>query len=191
MKSKAGVVTDGLRSLHIARSGHRGGAARRARWLPVLAATAAVLLDVVSKLWVHAHLSAAVATHADLQFAIVTNRGAAWSLGSTSPSWVLGAELAGTVAVAWWMSTRTTIAERMAVAAALGGAVANLIDRLGRGSVTDWIRVAPYPAYFNVADVAVRGGLIAAVILAFTRRRSGAHSAMSTASLPTADRIIR
>lgn len=142
--------------------------------VPALAATGVVLLDVVSKLWAHAHLSAAIATRADLQFAIITNRGAAWSLGSTSPSWVLGAELADTVAVAWWLSTRTTIAERVATATALGGAVANLIDRLAHDAVTDWIRIAPYPSYFNVADVAVRDGLMAAVILAFTHSASRA-----------------
>lgn len=99
-------MTDWLRSSRVARRRRRGAAARRARWLPALAATGVVLLDVVSKLWVHAHLSAAIATRADLQFAIITNRGAAWSLGSTSQSWVLGAELAATVAVAWWLSTR-------------------------------------------------------------------------------------
>lgn len=31
--------------------------------------------------------------------------------------------------------------------------------------------VAPYPPYFNVADVAVRGGLIACAVLALARRR--------------------
>lgn len=172
MTPKARVMVDCLQSLQNTRSGHRSGAARRAQWLPTLTATGVLLLDVVSKLWARAHLSAAVATHTDLQFAVVTNRGAAWSLGSTSPSWVFGAELAGTAAVAWWLSTRTTVAERVAVATALGGAIANLIDRLGHGAVTDWIRVAPYPAYFNVADVAVRGGLITALILAVAPSRS-------------------
>lgn len=66
----------------------------------------------------------------------------------------------------------------MATATALGGAVANLIDRLAHDAVTDWIRVAPYRAYFNVADVAVRGGLMAAVILAFTHSASRAPRAV-------------
>lgn len=38
----------------------------------------------------------------------------------------------------------------------LGGALGNALDRLGPGGVVDWMRVAGYPATFNLADVAVR-----------------------------------
>ena len=37
-------------------------------------------------------------------------------------------------------------------------ALGNLIDRLANGAVTDWAGIAWYPATFNLADVAIRGG---------------------------------
>jgi len=41
----------------------------------------------------------------------------------------------------------------------LGGAAGNLIDRIGRGSVTDFIKLPHWPA-FNVADICVTLGVI-------------------------------
>lgn len=140
-------------------------------------------VGALSKGWAQAHLKPAGTTHGDLQFAVVTNRGSAWGLGSSSPSWVLGAEVAGIPLVLWWLSTRTTTAEKVSAAVLLGGGVANLVDRLVHGAVTDWIRVAPYPAYVNVADIAVRGGLVAAAVLAAARHRTRAGEA------PTAPRL--
>ncbi|MBI1352367.1 MAG: hypothetical protein GC156_14780 [Actinomycetales bacterium] len=59
----------------------------------------------------------------------------------------------------------------------VGGAIANALDRwLPPAGVVDWISVPWYPAYFNIADVAVRAGLLvllvrsAAVILGEWRR---------------------
>lgn len=38
----------------------------------------------------------------------------------------------------------------------LGGALGNALDRVGPGGVVDWLRVAGYPAAFNLADILVR-----------------------------------
>jgi signal peptidase II len=51
----------------------------------------------------------------------------------------------------------------------LGGAVGNLIGRVGRGQVTDFVDVGFWPA-FNVADSAVTIGI---VLLAFWLLRQG------------------
>ncbi len=61
----------------------------------------------------------------------------------------------------WWLLTRA----RRSVSASASPSFwavrqGNLVDRMVRGAVTDWIHLAPYPPYFNVADVAIRGGLI-------------------------------
>jgi signal peptidase II len=58
-------------------------------------------------------------------------------------------------------------AQRLYVAALaliLGGAVGNLIDRVAKGTVTDFIDPTRYPA-FNIADSAIVCGVIAVVLL--------------------------
>jgi signal peptidase II len=45
---------------------------------------------------------------------------------------------------------------------ALGGATSNLLDRVGRGAVIDFIDLRWWPA-FNLADVAIVTGLVVAV----------------------------
>jgi signal peptidase II len=42
----------------------------------------------------------------------------------------------------------------------LGGAIGNIVDRITRGEVTDFIKVPHWPA-FNVADIAVTFGVLA------------------------------
>ena len=52
-------------------------------------------------------------------------------------------------------------AERIAFGLILGGALANMVDRVGRGAVVDWIDVHwashHWPA-FNVADIGITTG---------------------------------
>lgn len=56
-----------------------------------------------------------------------------------------------------------------ALALILGGALGNLADRLGHGSVTDFIDPTHYPA-FNIADSAIVIGVSALLILTFFER---------------------
>lgn len=48
----------------------------------------------------------------------------------------------------------------------LGGAIGNLIDRVGRGGVTDFIAIGGWPP-FNVADIGVTIGAILLVVALF------------------------
>ncbi|MBT5774121.1 MAG: signal peptidase II [Dehalococcoidia bacterium] len=57
----------------------------------------------------------------------------------------------------------------LALALVLGGAIGNLVDRLTRGSVTDFIDPTHYPA-FNIADSAIVVGVTTLVILTFLDR---------------------
>lgn len=53
----------------------------------------------------------------------------------------------------------------------VGGALGNLIDRIGRGAVTDFIKLPHWPA-FNVADIAITFGVLALLwVLEGPRRR--------------------
>lgn len=65
------------------------------------------------------------------------------------------------------------LAERLAYALVLAGAIGNVADRAVRGYVVDFIHVHHWPV-FNVADIAVVAG---ALLLLFSMRRgSGANT---------------
>lgn len=61
----------------------------------------------------------------------------------------------------------------------LGGALGNALDRVGPGGVVDWLRVAGYPAAFNLADILVR---LSALALATWFLRSEASPARGRSS---------
>lgn len=96
-----------------------------------------------------------------LQFFYVENPGAAFSLGSGS-TWIF-AIIASAVAVFIVFFARRIHSVGWAVlfGLLLGGNLGNLTDRLTRepgfgiGHVVDFIRVDPFPAIFNVADIAI------------------------------------
>lgn len=54
----------------------------------------------------------------------------------------------------------------------VGGAAGNLIDRVGMGSVTDFIKLPHWPA-FNVADMSITFGVLALLWVLEGRRRPG------------------
>jgi signal peptidase II len=57
----------------------------------------------------------------------------------------------------------------------IGGAAGNLIDRIARGSVIDFIKLPDWPA-FNVADISITFGVVLlAVIIEFGARSAGAR----------------
>jgi signal peptidase II len=61
--------------------------------------------------------------------------------------------LGGTIL--WIMRRRvSSLTERLGLAMALSGALGNLIDRLVRGYVVDFVKVPHWPV-FNVADIAI------------------------------------
>lgn len=107
-----------------------------------------------------------------LQLTFVRNPGAAFSLGGNYT--LVISVVAVVVAVAIVRSARTLTNTWWAVVLGgiLGGAVGNLIDRLlrepgpGRGHVVDFLELPNWPV-FNVADMALVGSAIVAVVLSF------------------------
>jgi signal peptidase II len=61
-----------------------------------------------------------------------------------------------------------------ALGAVAGGAASNLVDRVRLGSVIDFIELHPWPTDFNLADAAIRLGVVVFVLtlLLDLRRRS-------------------
>jgi signal peptidase II len=126
--------------------------------------------DLETKWWARSRLAGGELSGADVRLRLVNNRGASWGFGSSTPTLVAGLEIAGVLVLGWLLLTRADRGERACLAVVLGGAIGNLSDRLARGTVTDWIHFPPYPPYFNVADVAIRIGLLALAAMIFARR---------------------
>jgi signal peptidase II len=96
-----------------------------------------------------------------VQFVHYRNTGVAFSLFTGGGPLVLGLTVAALVALAAYLARRP---ERpwlwLPTGLLVGGALGNLIDRLGHGGVTDFIKLPLWPA-FNVADIAITVGVIA------------------------------
>lgn len=102
---------------------------------------------------------------------LVRNTGASFGLGAGHPFVVVLVAVVIIAIVAMLLARTSSRAAALCLAAVLGGALGNLADRLfrapglGRGAVVDWIHVAGYPPSFNVADLAIRGGIVGAVVV--------------------------
>ena len=92
----------------------------------------------------------------------VENTGAAFSMGEGAGSlFVLVALVVSCVAFAFVCTQDIP----MSIACVVGGGLGNMVDRLARGSVTDFIATAfiDFPV-FNVADIAVTCGIAISLI---------------------------
>jgi signal peptidase II len=102
---------------------------------------------------------------------IVRNTGASFGIGAGHPVLVVMSSAAVIAVVAVLLARVRSRLAALFLALVLGGALGNLADRvfrspgLGRGAVVDWIRVAGYPATFNLADVAIRVGAVGAAVV--------------------------
>ncbi|MFC9990684.1 signal peptidase II [Streptomyces globisporus] len=147
-------------------------AAGRTRRRIVLLIVAAVFagVDLGLKAWATTALDGRTIEGGPVDLQLAFNPGVAFSVGANAPGWtvlaVTGLITAG-VAVALW---RTAPAGRrlwgIALAAILGGAVANLIDRAADGQVTDYLHTGWWPT-FNLADTFIVLGGLAVVALSF------------------------
>ena len=113
-----------------------------------------------------------------IQLTYVRNTGIAF--GQLSESGVLvGLLVAGAVGLLLWyfLTHLETPWIWLPAGMVVGGALGNVIDRVGQGAVTDYVKLPGWPA-FNVADVCITGGVILMVVLAELNarrlRRAGA-----------------
>lgn len=158
-------------------------AAQRAGWLTrahaaaTLAAAAALLIDQVTKPLAHAY----VGQNGPLEitsFLAVTagwNTGVAFGMAAFAHPWVLIAVGLGlsTLLAAFLLRTDSAF-EKVALGMAIGGALANVIDRARFGAVRDFIDLHwnewHWPA-FNFADAFIVIGLFSLLLPIGTSKR--------------------
>lgn len=131
--------------------------ARTARRLAVyLGAAILTAVDLTAKQWAAGELPGRSISLGLIDLQLAYNPGVSFSLGASLPAWAIIALTAiitaGVAVAAWRISPRAGLAQRIGLAAVLGGAAANLIDRTLNGHVTDYLHTGWWPT-FNLADV--------------------------------------
>lgn len=111
----------------------------------------------------------------DLHYA--ENRDTAFSLLRALPfagkaAFLVTVSLIGLLAVslAWWRRRRASTVEQIAYALLVAGALGNVLDRVLRGYVIDFIEIHRWPI-FNVADVAIVAGAVLLAVVTLGRAR--------------------
>ena len=102
----------------------------------------------------------------------VLNRGAAFSFLHDAGGWqrlffIAIAMVASVFLIFMIRRPATSRAERFSFGLILGGALANMVDRIVRGAVVDWIDVHWGPHHwpaFNIADVGISIGAVLIVV---------------------------
>ena len=150
----------------------RGTDPARASLPAVLMAAGVLLADQVTKILASAGLGTdpVPLLGSFLRLVLRHNRGAAFSLSWGGPLVLTVVTALAVVVVAFLLLRRgaQTMPTRLALGAILGGACGNLLDRLLRGAVIDFIDIGTsswrWPT-FNVADIAITlGGITLAVV---------------------------
>ena len=139
--------------------------ALRAPRLYGLAAAAAVFAaDQATKLWVlAAHAGLPVEVLPFLDIVLVWNRGVSFGMfGAAGPLRLAAIGAAVAVVLVVWMLRSDRRFEALALGAVAGGAAGNILDRLTRGAVVDFLdfHIGGWHWYaFNLADSAITVGV--------------------------------
>jgi len=151
-----------------------------------LTALAVIAIDQVLKALVRGDL--AEGEHRDLVGAAlrlvhVENDGVAFGRLSGSP-WLVALVVGGAlVALLAYFATHLDVRGIwLPTGMLIGGAIGNVIDRVARGAVTDYVKLPHWPA-FNLADAGITVGVIVlfVVVERDSRRRERAAEAASAA----------
>jgi signal peptidase II len=96
-----------------------------------------------------------------LSFEYVENRGAAFGIMTSATGALAGVSLliASGGIYMMWREYRTHRLAAFAIALVVGGALGNVVDRIFRGYVVDFVAVGGFPR-FNLADSAISIGVI-------------------------------
>lgn len=116
------------------------------------------LLDLASKSAAVRYIDESVELTGFLSLTVVRNPGVAFGLGTALPTPLLLGVTIGVALLLGWLVFTGHLQQRSAAPLILGGAVANIVDRAGDGSVVDVIDIGWWPT-FNLADIAIVTGV--------------------------------
>ncbi|WP_131104457.1 signal peptidase II [Ornithinimicrobium sufpigmenti] len=140
----------------------------RTRAALCVGAGAVAVLDLGGKAWAERALATRRLEAGPVDLVLGYNPGVAFSLGADAPAalvlTVTGLVIATIAALAWRAAPTWTPWRVIAVAAVLGGALGNFIDRALDGVVTDYLHTGWWPT-FNLADTAIVTGAVLLVLL--------------------------
>ena len=141
----------------------------RRAWGTFALAAGVVVLDQLIKRWVldgtHLTAGASLPIWGPLRFTLVANNGVSFGFFQSQAPWTRWAlaafSLAVTVGLAVWATRSDRLFTALTLGLIMGGAVGNLIDRVARGAVVDFIDVQAlhFPWIFNLADSAISVGV--------------------------------
>lgn len=153
-------------------------------WLWLGIASAVVLLDQFAKVLIVGGFRLGESRVVTSFFDVVRleNPGMAWSLLANAGGWqrwfFIGLALAASAFMLYMLRAKGN--EKLfsfAIAMVLGGAIGNVIDRITRGAVVDFISLHWHAAYtfpaFNLADSAITLGAICLLVDELRRVRKG------------------
>jgi signal peptidase II len=152
---------------------------RRAATLAAGVALIVLIADQASKAWARGALQPGheiMVVRGWVWFRVVSNTGAALGLLSGNNWLFIIVSLVIVTAVAILVIQNRAVGALgiAALGAVAGGGSSNLLDRVRFGGVTDFIEVHRWPTDFNLADAAIRIGVvlfIVALLLDFRPRR--------------------
>ncbi len=174
---RVGSATDGRAPISVV---ERPLSAGPFHWLALVSvALAALVADQVTKQIVVNHLALGDAIHVAGPIYIhhVTNPGIAFGLFS---SWATAVTVLTALAIAWMIAYFAKAGARhpvlpVALGLLIGGSVANLVDRVRLGHVTDFVDLRFWPA-FNLADTFIVVGVAVLLAALFASDRQSAGS---------------
>ena len=147
-------------------------------------AIAIVLLDQAVKSWLLTGYHLAAVSPAPLfgpiRLTLSFNNGVSFGFLRGDASWApyafAGFALVVTVALAFWAIRTPRPITAVAIGFVMGGAVGNLVDRITRGAVVDFIDASAlhFPWVFNLADSAITVGVALLLLESFVAPKAAA-----------------
>ncbi len=138
---------------------------KRPRLYGLAAAAAAIILDQISKAAVLAHIHEPVQILPVFNLVLVWNKGISFGIfndGAAGPLILTALSLVITAFLLIWLWRAAKAPLAIALGLVIGGALGNVLDRLGRGAVVDFLDFHAgqwhWPA-FNVADSCIVMGV--------------------------------
>jgi len=168
----------------LSRSSSRAGGSGPSLWLWLGLSLIVVLLDQFTKILIVGDFRLWESRPVTSFFNVVRyqNTGAAWSFLASAGGWqrwfFVGLALAASAFMLYLLvRNKAQGLFCFAIAMVLGGAIGNVIDRIVRGSVVDFISLHWHEAYtfpaFNLADSAITLGAICLIVDELRRVRKG------------------